>query len=603
MIAPNRNTLWANIFVDELVRAGLQRVCIAPGSRSTPLTVAFASQPDITVYSLLDERGAAFFGLGMALAGQKPVALVCTSGTATANFYPAIIEAHQAQVPLLILTTDRPHELRHSGANQTIDQVKMYGDYRRWFVEVAPPEANPSPATIRYLRSLACRALATAAASPAGPVHLNFPFRKPLEPTPVSGDTPDQLYAEGDAIAFKGRPERLPFTRITRGDCLPSPEQLNTLVEAIQSAGRGLIICGPRCPRGGFAQAVTRLAQASGYPILADALSGVRFGPHVSEANGLILSGYETFLQADVVAAWPAPELILRFGAPPISKALGDYLGAATASRQIAISESGSWQDEAHVLSELIWADPEATCWLAAERVTAGHVKPRDTCWAIGFQQADDQAQQVFEAARTGQFFEGALLADVVAAMPSESLLFVASSLPVRHLDQFSASQTAALRVFANRGASGIDGTIASALGAAAATGLPLVLVIGDLAFYHDMNSLLALQRCQVKATIVLINNNGGGIFHRLPIAKFDPPFTDLFVTPHGLTFEPVARMFGAGYRAARTQEEFRQALAAALEAQTSQVIEVFSDSRLHEKMRREIAGQVKRQLMATERS
>jgi 2-succinyl-5-enolpyruvyl-6-hydroxy-3-cyclohexene-1-carboxylate synthase len=173
----------------------------------------------------------------------------------------------------------------------------------------------------------------------------------------------------------------------------------------------------------------------------------------------------------------------------------------------------------------------------------------------------------------------------------------------VRHLDQFSASQTAALRVFANRGASGIDGTIASALGAAAATGLPLVLVIGDLAFYHDMNSLLALQRCQVKATIVLINNNGGGIFHRLPIAKFDPPFTDLFVTPHGLTFEPVARMFGAGYRAARTQEEFRQALAAALEAQTSQVIEVFSDSRLHEKMRREIAGQVKRQLMATERS
>lgn len=603
MIAPNRNTLWANIFVDELARAGLQRVCIAPGSRSTPLTLAFASHPEITVYSLLDERGAAFFGLGLALASEKPVALVCTSGTATANFYPAIIEAHQAQVPLLILTTDRPHELRHSGANQTIDQVKMYGDYARWFVDVAPPEANPAPATIRYLRSLACRAVATAAGSPPGPVHLNFPFRKPLEPTPVSGDAPNTSCSASDLIAFDGRPEQLPFTRITRSDCLPSLGQLDTLIEALQNADRGLIICGPRCPGGRFAQAVTRLAQASGYPILADALSGVRFGPHISEANGLILSGYETFLQADVVAEWEAPELILRFGAAPISQALGDYLSAATASRQIAISESGAWQDEAHILSDLIWADPEATCRLAAERIAASRVKSRDTHWATGFQHADKQAHQMFEAARTEQFFEGALLADVVAAMPAESLLFVASSLPVRHLDQFSASRTAALRVFANRGVSGIDGTIASALGAAAATGLPVVLVTGDLAFYHDMNSLLALQRCQVKATIVVINNNGGGIFHRLPVAKFDPPFTNLFVTPHGLTFEPVARMFGAGYTAAKTQDEFRQALAAALEATSSHMIEVFSDSTLHEKMRREIARRVRPQLMATERS
>jgi 2-succinyl-5-enolpyruvyl-6-hydroxy-3-cyclohexene-1-carboxylate synthase len=589
MIAPNRNTLWAQVFVDELVRAGLQVVCIAPGSRSTPLALAFAEHPGIAVYSLLDERSAAFFALGMALAGQKPVALVCTSGTATANFHPAIIEACYAQIPLLVLTTDRPHELRHSGANQTIDQVKMYGDHVRWFVEVAPPEANPSPLTLRSLRTLAGRAMATAAGIPAGPVHLNFPFRKPLEPTPVPGDGLDQPLHEAGVLAFQGRDEHRPFTAISRGLCVPSSEQLKLLVEAIRQAKRGLIICGPRCPGDNFPEAISQLARVAGYPILADALSGVRFGPHLPKAQGLILGGYETFLQRDIVAGWEPPDLILRFGGMPISQALADYLAGASSCRQVAIHESGTWQDDTHTLSDFIWADPETICRFGIEQLATDSLSSREPQWAAIFRQAETQAQRAFEAIRAERFFEGAILAEVVKQIPAESLLYVASSLPVRHLDQFVSPRPTSLRVLANRGASGIDGTIASALGAAAAADRPLVLVIGDLAFYHDMNSLLALQRCKVKATIVLINNNGGGIFHRLPIAKFEPPFTELFVTPHGLNFEPVVRMFGADYVAARTQADLRPALQGALAAKTSQVIEVFSDSVLHEQTRREI--------------
>lgn len=596
MNAPNRNTLWARIFVDELSRAGLRAVCIAPGSRSTPLTLALAEHPDITVYSLLDERGAAFFALGQALATESPVALVCTSGTAVANFYPAIVEANYAQVPLLVLTTDRPHELRHSGANQTIDQVKMFGDHVRWFVEVAPPEANPPAITLRSLRTLACRALAATQGMPPGPVHLNFPFRKPLEPTPVPGDSashPAGDIPERLADAAWQQPPGRPFTCLTRGQLLPSPEQTQTLVEAIQNAPRGLIICGPRCPGGDFSQAVTRLAQATNYPILADALSGVRFGPHMSEAKGLIFGGYETFWRPGFLNKVVLPELILRFGAMPISAALSDSLASATDGRIIQIGGSGVWQDDAHTTTDFIWADPATTCYTITEQLHQGGWRSPHTGWLAALQQAEQQTWRAFANLRSETFFEGAILADIIELLTEESLLYVASSLPVRHLDQFAQPNTTNLHVFANRGASGIDGTIASALGAAATTRRPLTLVIGDLAFYHDLNSLLALRRCRVKATIVLINNNGGGIFHRLPIAKFEPPFTDLFVTPHGLDFAPVAQLFGLSYTRAADENSFRQAFIQAINADTSYLIEIPSDAVLHEQMRRELVRRV----------
>ncbi len=586
MVAPNQNTRWADIFVDELARAGLQSACIAPGSRSTPLTVAFAKHPKIRVYSLLDERGAAFFALGMALVSKIPTALVCTSGTAAANFYPAIIEADSAAVPLLALTTDRPHELRHSGSNQTIDQVKMYGNHARWFVDVALPQANPPEIALRSLRTLANRAVSATMGLPPGPVHLNFPFRKPLEPAPVAGDAPKQL----NHLPPKNNK---PFTKISRGVVSPPAEQLDLLTKAIQNAARGMIVCGPRCPGRDFPAAVTQLARTSGFPIFADALSGVRFGPHVEPANSLILSGYETFLQREVVAGWAAPDLILRFGAMPISNRLGLYLGANHNSRRIVINGNGLWQDDTHTSTDLIWADPAVTCTAVTNRLASGAGHSNDEAWVNRLIHAEAETWEIVDSAQEKEFFEGVILFDILQLIPHKSTLFVSNSLPVRHLDQFSSPHLSKIRVLANRGASGIDGTIASALGSAAATDEPLVLVIGDLSFYHDMNSLLAMKRCGINITIVLINNNGGGIFRRLPIANFDPPFTDLFLTPHNLDFEPVARMFGTGFVRTANRDTFRRIFRESAGSNTSRIIEVTTDSALHEKTRREIVSRV----------
>ena len=362
MDAPNRNTLWANIFVDELARGGLRAVAIAPGSRSTSLTVAFSRHPAIKTYSLLDERGAAFFALGLALATEEPVAVVCTSGTAAANVFPTVVEAESANVPLLVLTTDRPHELRHSGSNQTIDQINLFGNHVRWFVDVALPETDPL--AIRSLQTLAGRALAAAKAVSPGPVHLNFPFRKPFEPTPVAGDVPAAVLEEAHRDSSRA------FTVFSRGILQPSPRQISELAALIQDCRRGLIICGPRSPGGDFAPVVVRLAKVAGYPILADALSGVRFGRHVDDAQNLILSGYETFLQQATVAGWQPPELIIRFGAMPISKMLGLYLGRCRTCQHVQISGSGVWQDDTHTTSDFIWADPVQACAAVVEQLS-----------------------------------------------------------------------------------------------------------------------------------------------------------------------------------------------------------------------------------------
>ncbi|GAB4521327.1 MAG: 2-succinyl-5-enolpyruvyl-6-hydroxy-3-cyclohexene-1-carboxylic-acid synthase [Anaerolineales bacterium] len=538
-------TLWAETFVAALAQAGLRRVVIAPGSRSTPLTLAFARRTDIRRYTAIDERSAAFFALGLALADGQPAALVCTSGSAAAEFYPAILEADAAEVPLLVLTADRPHELRHSGANQTTDQVKLYGDHVRWFVDVALPEPDPAPRTRRALHTLAARALAAAQGfhAPPGPVHLNFPFRKPLSPPPgvempgvggsplpegeglgVDGSPPPQ--GEGLGVGVPTVPE------FVRGILHPSEAQVRTLKACIQENPRGLILCGPRCPNGDFPQAVRALAQASGYPVLAEPLSGVRFGPHV---DGHILGGYEHYLHTA-----PSPQVVLRFGALPVGKGALTFLNSLPPETQVIhVSASGTWQDESHRLGLLLHADPTLTCRALTEALST----PRNAAsncddWLCAWRALE-------RAAWTGRSH---WLPALLKALPEAAKLFVASSLSVRILGETCPPDTAVRRVFANRGLSGIDGTIASAAGAAAASRRPTLLLIGDLAFLHDMNSLHLLRHVEAPFVILLLNNNGGGIFHRLPIAAHEPPFTELFRMPHGMTFEHTARQFGLQY-------------------------------------------------------
>jgi len=573
MTAPNVNTLWARAFVDELAAAGVDAAVVTPGSRSTPLTAAFDRHDDVTVFSQLDERSAAFFALGRARRTGEVTPLVCTSGTAAANYYPAVVEADRARVPLLALTADRPPEIRDSGANQTVDQEKLYGDAVRWYRDLAEPE--PTERKLRSLRTTAARAVAKATGTPAGPVHLNFPFRKPLEPTPIEGSVPEDL----GSLAVEGRDGA--FVRTTAGTPELDEEGLHRLVRALD-VDRGLIVAGPADPPGYDREAVTALAHATGFPILADPLSGMRFGGHTRVTT--TLGGYDNYLDPAVTDGWPDPEVVVRLGASPTSKPLRQYL-SRTDARQLLVDPAAGWREAEFTATDLVVADPSR---LAARlsRLVAGSP---DADWRDRWTEAEQTHWSVVE--ETEALYEGRVLGDVAELAPEPATLFVSNSMPVRDLDRFGEPSDAARTVLANRGASGIDGIVSTALGAGSATTDHLTLVTGDLAYYHDTNGLLALERCGVDATIVLINNDGGGIFHMLPIERFDPPFTGQFKTPHGLDFEPTGDLYDLEFARVDDRETFRETYAEAVAREGTQVVEVVTDAeashrtreRLHE--------------------
>ncbi len=540
----NANLRIAQIFVDELARAGLRNVCIAPGSRSTPLTLAFFNQSIIQTWMHLDERSAAFFALGLSLATDSPTAVVCTSGSAAANFFPAIIEARMSRVPFLILTADRPHELRGSGANQTIDQVKMYGDQVLLSVDMPVPDDSPSDLFLRHVKTLAARVVALANGLDKGPVHVNFPFRKPLEPA-----TGEQLPA-----ASQGR--QAPFTCIERGALRPTPAQIERLTGLIQKHPRGLIVCGPRCPGGDFPKAATLLAQVTGYPLVADPLSGLRFGPH--NAAEVVMGAQDAILSSGVTP-WGNPELILAFGAVPVSASLSGYLARIRPVERLLVAEHGGWSDDDHRTTWLLQVDPQALCELVAERLKG----PADPAWLASWRAAEKRAWDILDdELQNGSFFDAAAVALAVGALPEGGKLFVGNSLAVRHLDQFARPEKRFLEVFGNRGASGIDGNVSTALGIAAASQKPLLAILGDLTLYHDMNGLYACRRHQLHhTTFLVLNNHGGGIFQRLPIQHLDPPFTQAFLTPHEMTFRPAAELYGLDYYLCSSASDLETAL------------------------------------------
>lgn len=579
-LIPNRNLLWAKIVVDELARAGLRAVCIAPGSRSTPLTLAFAEHPDVTVYPHMDERSAAFFALGIALKTDTPVALVCTSGSAVANFFPAVVEAHESQVPLIVLTGDRPPELRGSGANQTIDQVKIYGGYALWSVDVALPEANPDPLLIRSLRTTAARAFATANGLRKGVVHLNMPFRKPLEPTVVEGDVTD----------FPAREDGRAFTLFSQSHVFPPATQWDAFEAKLRSYERGLIICGPRTPSGDFTKAIALLSQISGYPIVADPLAGLRFGEHAEST--VVIGGGETFLNGITLEA---PDVVIRFGQVPTSKWINEYLDRAQPEHYIQISESGVWADDLHRTTEFIQADPLE--FVAALYTDDGY---RDTSTWLEQWRALEAAtwDATTQAINSGGDFDGAFVYDMIESLPDGAHLFAGNSLPIRHIDQFGKPSAKNIHVFGNRGASGIDGNVSTALGVASQTGDPLVLLIGDITFYHDMNGLFAVKNLDLSnVTIVLMNNDGGGIFNRLPISGYDPAFTDLFIMPHGLQFEHAATLYGLDFASTDNRARFRELLSESVGSGKPRIIEVRTNIQHDEERRREVIRAVKAKL------
>jgi 2-succinyl-5-enolpyruvyl-6-hydroxy-3-cyclohexene-1-carboxylate synthase len=520
----NPSTAFGVTFCDELVRCGLREVVLAPGSRSTPLAMAFANAGQqsaaqdgrLRLHVRIDERSASFTALGLAKASRRPVAVLCTSGTAAANFYPAVIEASESAVPLIVLTADRPPELRGTGANQTIDQIKLYGAAVRWFSEAGVPEARPGQAG--YWRSLACRAWAHAAGLAgglAGPVHLNLPLRDPLVP---GGDAP---WPE----SLAGRPGGEPWTRF-----------------ADQGAGggelelpwteRGVVVCGD----GDYdALALVELAERAGWPVLAEPSSGARRGPNA-------LAAYQYLLATPEFLAEHQPDLIVSAGRPGLSRGQTAFLGAGSARRHVVISP-GPGQ----------WADPQRAATDVATRIrlTGTPGTSGAGTWLDAWRRADEAAEKavnaVLDAAES--LTEPRLARDLVGALPGDALLWIASSQPVRDIDG-GARPRADLHVLASRGASGIDGTTSSAIGAALAHDGPAFALIGDLALVHDAAGLaLGPEEPRPDLCLVVVSNDGGGIFSSLEPAAFPGSFERLFGTPHGTRLDHLAAAFGLPYQ------------------------------------------------------
>jgi 2-succinyl-5-enolpyruvyl-6-hydroxy-3-cyclohexene-1-carboxylate synthase len=557
----------ASALVGQLAASGVHHAVICPGSRSTPIAVALASHPDVRTWVLIDERAAAYFALGMGRQLAAPVAILSTSGTAAANFLPAVVEAQLSRIPLLVLTADRPPELRDWGAAQTIDQIQLFGSHVKWFVDMPVPVADD--ALLRHARATAARAVQTARSDPAGPVHLNMPFREPLLPADLLPSRPPRTNSEHrrhTELSAHAEP----------GLQVPAAATLDEIASQIARESRGIIICGPSEERG-LAAAAVILSEASGYPILADPLSGVRFGPH--ERRGVI-DAYDPFLRDRETAESLQPDFVIRVGALPTSKPLQQFLQARPDRVQVVV-DAGTPRDPAHLATSYIIADAATTLANLASSV-ANLGGSADRRWLDKWKAVDRAASAAIESALACEEvpFEGRAVAEVAALLPEGATLVIGNSMPIRDADAFIRGDRRRLRIAGNRGANGIDGVVSTALGAAAVADGPVVLIVGDLSFFHDLNGMFAARKFGLDATIVVLNNDGGGIFSFLPQAEqLDATtFEALFGTPTGLDVAAAARLFGASHARPGDWDAFRRELCRAIRGQGLSIVELVTD-------------------------
>ena len=572
------NTAWAESFVDELARAGVRDVVVAPGSRSTPLVLAFARDGRFRMRVHLDERSAAYFALGVGKASGSPAVVVTTSGTAAANLLPAVVEAAQSETPLLVLTADRPHRLRDADANQAIDQVRMYGTYPRAFFEVGPPVlAGPE---LRHLRTLACRAVAAATGPSGGPVHLNFPFDKPLEPEPAPED-----FVREHPLAVTGRADGAPFVDVRAARATPSEDDVDRLARALSSK-EGVIVAGPSPDPGRLGPAVRALAAATGFPVLADPLSGVRYGP---TDGAHIVSAYDLFLRDPEAVERLTPSVILRVGASPTSSSVLGWILHHASVEHVVVDNDDRWKDHTATVGLYVKADPAETLQALAERIK----RSASDAW-IQLWEAAETATLAALVADQDEPHEGDVWPAVLAAAPAGGTVFVSSSMPVRDLDAFGHPREESLAVFGNRGASGIDGIVSTAFGVASMRPAPTICVLGDIAFFHDQNGLLWHREEDASVVFVLIDNDGGGIFHMLPVAGQEPHFTPLVATPHGLDLRYAAELHGLELRDV-TIRGLEEALCDAVRAARTVVLRVRTDRAENHRRHTEVVAGVAR--------
>jgi 2-succinyl-5-enolpyruvyl-6-hydroxy-3-cyclohexene-1-carboxylate synthase len=548
MDSTNRNTALASAFAEELVRCGLRHAVLSPGSRSTPLALALWRQADIETTVILDERSAAFFALGAAQATGVPVAILCTSGTAAANYHPAVCEADHAAVPLLVLTADRPPELRGIGAGQAIDQLKLYGSSVRWFCDVGTHDADDDG--LLHYRATACRAFAAARGEQRpGPVHLNFAFREPLAPL-----VEDAAVTATDPLALTGRGDR-PLTAVTPIDMEPSQFLLEEVAKHIAEADIGVIVAGRQLDPE-LREPLAHLARVAGFPILAEPTSQLRCGPH-DRSN--VITAYDLLLRDERFRETASPDLVLRFGEMPTSKPLRAWL-AESGADQIVADQLGDWNEPTRRAAALLRADPTelASGWAAR----LGEDRPAPAMWLQAERSAREAIETELESSDAPT--EPGLQLALGAAYRDDELVYTASSMPIRDQEAFLPSTASDATFLCNRGANGIDGLISSGVGAAHATGRPTTIVTGDLGLLHDIAALAALRDVSTPVRIVVIDNDGGGIFHFLPQqeALDDTEFEALLGTPRGVDVARAAALFDLPHRKLESLDELPEALA-----------------------------------------
>ncbi len=575
------NTRWGYLLIEELLRCGIDYFCISPGSRSTPLTAAAARNSKARTIVCLDERAAAFHALGYARATGRPAALICTSGTAVANYLPAVVEAAQNRVPLLLLTADRPPELRQCGANQSIDQVGIYGAYLRWQVDMPCPDPAISP---QMPLTTIDQAVYRSSAAPAGPVQINCMFREPLAPVETDSESlePDEARGWRDS----GRVHTnyvLPTKR-------PPQRELEALAKVINIEDRGVITVG-RLPTDRDRAFLVRLADKLNWPLFPDIQSGLRLG----ELSQTTIHHFECLLRSDRFFAEYRPRTILHFGDQLTSKRFYGLLAELPPERVIVVKDHAERHDPTHNITHRFEADVAELCESLMPLVNHNFPGP----WLQTYKQASEKVARLLEGnSKPDAACDEISVAGIISAqIPRDHALFLSGSMPIRDMDVFAAAGGMPATVAANRGASGIDGILASACGFAVGNRSALTLVIGDIALIHDLNSLLLAASIDRKMIIVVLNNYGGGIFSFLPIAEHEDIFETYFGTPHDIDFEAAARMATLSYMRPQSNAEFSDAYKKAIRGETSVLIELRGDRVQNEVLHRELHARLQQSI------
>jgi 2-succinyl-5-enolpyruvyl-6-hydroxy-3-cyclohexene-1-carboxylate synthase len=585
-IKVNRNNLWTRIFFDQLAALGVKYACISPGSRSTPLTYILSKNRKIKSFIHFDERSSAFFALGLAKATESPVIVVTTSGTAVAELYPAIIEAYQQRTPLIICTADRPAELVGTGANQTINQHNIFRNHIRWFRDLGLPSISDTG--FYHLQKIAIKAYRISLLEDRGPVHLNFPFRKPLEPFSYTDKVGKRIFRTKPQIIAQ-------YNSQISSPKLEKSKDFNRIVSQLTESEKGIILVGPIEYDEKLIKKIKELSNLLKYPIFADGISQLRF--NVNKKDNFLISNFNSIFASQKFASERNPEIILQFGRTPTSSKIETFLEETNAVRY-TIDSYGDKHDPSKNAKSTFAIKPISFCEILILQLKEENFKRQKTNWLKDFIRAEEISEKIKSRIIDKAKFpsEPSIINEVIKLIPAGSNLLIGNSLPVRDLDNFISKSSKRIAIYFNRGASGIDGITSTALGIASRK-KPTILITGDLSFLHDINSLATAVKYSIPITIIVINNNGGGIFESLPIANRVKYFNKFFITPHNLDLGQIVKSFGINYQLVTTRRNLQQQLKNAMNKNLPSVIEIQTDAVKSVELRTKIISEVKKQL------